>query len=453
MPAPHDDELATADTFMEWVRCHHPDEPEYHQAVAALVEHVLPDVRECEAFRRARVLQRLTEPDRVITFRVVWERDDGRLEINRGYRVQHTNALGPYKGGLRFVPSLSCSVLKFLAFEQTFKNSLTGLSLGAAKGGADFESRRCSEREVARFCRAYMTELFRHIGPETDVPAGDIGVGQREIGYLFGQYRRLENRFVGALTGKGTGYGGSELRTEATGWGAVYFLCAMLEDDGESLDGRRITVSGAGNVATHVAAKAAELGARVLTLSNRDGYLHAGDGLTDEQIHQVAELRAAGGTAMDEIAERVGADWHAGAKPWEVPCDVAVPAATQNELDGDDASALLDNGCRIVVEAANMPLTASAARALREGRARIAPGKAANAGGVAVSSYEMLQNRLGLSWRPDRIDSELREVMRGIHARVKARADGEDGHVDLERGADRAGFERVAKAIVAMGAV
>lgn len=442
-----DDELESVDSFMEWVESRHAGEPEYHQAVRGVVENVLDVVREHDGYRKQRVLQRLCEPDRIISFRVVWEDDDGVPRINRGYRVQHSNALGPYKGGLRFDPSVGQSILKFLAFEQMFKNSLTGIDLGAGKGGSNFNPKGRSSVEVMRFCQAFMTELARHIGQLTDVPAGDIGVGPREIGYLFGQYKRLENRFAGALTGKLVGAGGSKLRAEATGYGAMYFLCSMLDQDGESVDGKRIAISGAGNVAVHVAEKAQSLGAVATTLSNREGTLLKEDGLSAEDIQTIKENYDGD---LAAIAESVSAKWLDGEKPWSTGCDVAVPSATQNEIDEEDAAKLVEASCEYVVEAANMPITTAAGRKLDEAAIAIAPGKAANAGGVAVSGFEMAQNRLGRSWSRDKLDAELRDTMGEIFDRCAARGK-KTGRLDYRQGADVAGFDRVARAVLSFG--
>ena len=443
------DELESPDTFMQWLEPQHPGETEYHQAVRGVVSNVLDDVRQNETYREQRILQRLTEPDRAITFRVVWEDDDGKPHINRGYRVQFSNALGPYKGGLRFDPSVNRSILKFLAYEQLFKNSLTGLNLGAGKGGSDFNPKGRSDAEIMRFCHAFMTELARHIGQLTDVPAGDIGVGSREIGYLFGQYKRLENQFSGALTGKLVGAGGSQLRTEATGYGTAYFLCAMLDEAGDDIDSKRIAISGAGNVALHAAEKAGSLGARVITLSNRRGTLKKNDGLTADDIDAV-KSRYQDGEDLSDIAESISADWADGAKPWATDCDIAIPAATQNELDEDDARMLADKDCRYVLEAANMPLTEEAAVTLSDAGITIAPGKAANAGGVVVSGFEMSQNRLGRSWSRGKLDDELRTTMVEIFERCKAHGTRE-GRIDYRRGADLAGFDRVARAVISFG--
>lgn len=449
MPMKFDDELHSIDAFMEWLKPRHPGEEEFHQAVAGVVAHVLDVVKDNEAYREHRILQRLTEADRIISFRVVWEDDDGKPQINRGYRVQHSNALGPYKGGLRFDPSVNLSILKFLAFEQLFKNSLTGLNLGAGKGGADFDPRGRSDNEIMRFCHSFMTELSRHIGQLTDVPAGDIGVGSREIGFLFGQYKRIQNQFTGALTGKLVGAGGSQMRTEATGYGAVYFLSSMLDECGDKLDGKRVAISGAGNVALHAAERASSLDAVVTTLSNRDGLLSKPDGMSLDDIRHV-KSEYPKGRDLEAIAKAIDADWQDDASPWTTECDIAIPAATQNELDDKDAETLKDNGCKFVVEAANMPLTDDAIRVFEDADVLIAPGKAANAGGVAVSGFEMSQNRLGRSWSSERLDCELRETMNEIFARCKKHGH-VDGQINYRLGADRAGFERVARAVLSFG--
>ncbi len=441
------DELDSVEGFMEWVASKHPGETEFHQAVRGVVENVLDVAREDDGYREQRILQRLCEPDRIISFRVVWEDDEGVPRINRGYRVQHSNALGPYKGGLRFDASVNKSVLKFLAFEQLLKNSLTGLNLGAGKGGSDFNPKGRSSAEIMRFCQAFMTELARHIGQLTDVPAGDIGVGAREIAFLFGQYKRLENQFSGALTGKLVGAGGSRLRTEATGYGAMYFLCEMLAAADESIEAKRIAISGAGNVAIHAAEKAQSLGAVVTTLSNRQGTLFKEDGLAAEDILAVKQ-RYDG--HLSALAESVSAKWLEGEKPWSTGCDVAVPSATQNEIDEDDAKALIESGCKYVVEAANMPVTAAAGKELDEAGIAIAPGKAANAGGVAVSGFEIAQNSLGRSWSREKLDKELRKTMAGIFERCRQCGE-KDGRIDYRRGADVAGFHRVARAVHSFG--
>ena len=445
----HGDELDSIDAFMDWVADRHPGEEEYHQAVRGLASNVLDMARDNRTWRAQRVLQRLTEPDRVLSFRVTWEDDDGQVRINRGYRVQLSNAIGPYKGGLRFDPSVNHSVLKFLAFEQLFKNSLTGLNLGAGKGGSDFDPRGCSDREIMRFCQAFMTELHRHIGQLTDVPAGDIGVGSREIGYLFGQYRRLENRFAGALTGKAIGVGGSELRQEATGFGAVFFLKAMLDDADCDLQKQRVAISGAGNVALHAGLKAAQLGATVLTLSNRQGTLRKVDGLSVGGLEKVRD-RYPETKDLAELAEMLDAEWLEGEKPWTIECDVAIPSATQNELEFEDARHLADGGCRFLVEGANMPLTDDAETHLVESGVQIAPGKAANAGGVTVSGLEMSQNQVGQTWPKEQLEQQLDEIMCRIYRRCRE-AGRTDAGVNYRRGADRAGFHRVACALAVSG--
>ncbi len=446
-----DDALNSVEDFVTWVELRHPGEVEFHQAVRGVVGNVIDIAREDPDFRKYAVLQRLAEPDRSIRFRVTWVDDAGEMHISRGYRVQHSNALGPYKGGLRFDPTVNPSILNFLSFEQVFKNSLTGLNLGGGKGGSDFTTKGRSDNEVMRFCYAFMTELHRHIGPRTDVPAGDIGVGAREIGYLWGQYKRLENQFSGAMTGKVVGAGGSELREEATGYGAVYFLGEMLADVGDDLAGKTVTVSGAGNVAIHAAERAASLGATVVTLSNRKGCLITEDGFTVKEVRDVERVYVET-KDLGEAGESVGARYVDGGKPWTVPCDIAIPSATQNEIDVDDARALIDNGCKIVVEGANMPVTHEASELLFESGVTIAPGKAADAGGVAVSGFEMSQNQSGQIWSAEHADEALREIMKGIYQRTRAESD-MDGRVHLCRGADRAGFRRVARAVAWIGAM
>ncbi len=446
-----DDALESVEAFVTWVKLRHPGEIEFHQAVRSVVGNVIDIAREDPDFRKMAVLQRLAEPDRSIRFRVTWVDDEGEVHINRGYRVQHSNALGPYKGGLRFDPTVNPSILNFLSFEQVFKNSLTGLNLGGGKGGADFTTKGRSDNEIMRFCYSFMIELHRHIGARVDVPAGDIGVGSREIGYLWGQYKRLENQFTGAITGKAVGAGGSELREEATGYGAVYFLGEMLADAGDDIDGKRVTVSGAGNVAIHAAEKAAALGAIVVTLSNRKGCLIKEDGFSMHDVRAVEEAYLQSND-LGEAGEQVGARFVEGGKPWAVPCDIAIPGATQNEIDIDDAKALIANGCKIVVEGANMPVTHDAAELLWESGVTIAPGKAANAGGVAVSGFEMVQNQSGDIWSAEHADEALRKIMKGIFQRSKAEGDA-GGRIDLCRGADRAGFRRVARAVAWIGAM
>jgi len=445
---------AAVSDLMDRVVERDPDQPEFHQAAREVLESIVPVANAHPEILSAGVLERLLEPDRTIRFRVTWEGDDGTVHVNRGWRVQHSNALGPYKGGLRFHPSVNEGVLKFLSFEQIFKNALTGLPLGAGKGGSDFDPRGKSDREVMRFCASFMTELFRHVGPDTDVPAGDIGVGSREVGFLAGQYRRLVGEWTGVVTGKPTGAGGIVLRTEATGYGAVLFADAALQSHrGDGLEGKRALVSGAGNVALHAAELLIERGATVVTLSDSSGLLRAEEGLSHEDLERVREVKSRRGASLAEAADGIdGAVFVEGAKPWEDDGDIAFPCATQNELDGDDARTLVDNGVCAVVEGANMPCTEEASKALREGAVLHLPGKAANAGGVAVSGLEMAQNAGKHPWTRERVDEELRAIVTRIHAACADELRTEDGAVpDYRRAADVAGFRRVAGAMVAAG--
>ena len=439
------------ETFLTWAGGRNPHQPEFAQAVRELVEAVMPVVRDTAAYRDERVLERLTEPDRLISFRVAWEDDQGGVQVNRGYRVQFNNALGPYKGGLRFHPSVNESILKFLGFEQTYKNALTGLPMGGGKGGSDFDPKGRSDREVMRFCRAFMAELHRHIAVDTDVPAGDIGVGAREIGYLFGEYKRLTNTFTGVLTGKGLAYGGSLLRKEATGYGAVYFAREMLEHAGDSLEGKTCLVSGSGNVAIYTVEKLLQSGARVVSLSDSAGTVHDADGITMEKLAYVQDLKEVRRGRIEEYAERFGAQYRAGERPWGIPADAAFPSATQNELEDADAKTLLDNGCRLVVEGANMPVRPDAAHRFLAGGALYAPGKASNAGGVAVSGLEITQNQQRLPWTGEEVDDRLQKIMRSIHDQCVEHGSGGPGPVDYLRGANVAGFVRVADAVLAQG--
>lgn len=438
------------DAFMERLVRRSPHEPEFHQAVREVAETLVPLHAERPEFEEARVLERLAEPDRAILFRVTWEDDEGRVRVNRGYRVQVSNAIGPYKGGLRFDPSVDLGILKFLGFEQVLKNSLTTLPMGGAKGGSDFDPKGKSDAEVMRFCQAFMSELFRHIGINVDVPAGDIGVGPREIGYLFGQYKRLANEFQGAITGKGVAWGGSLVRTEASGWGCVYFAREMLATRGEDLEGKTCVVSGSGNVAQHTAQKLVQLGAKVVTLSDRSGFVHDPSGLTEEKIDWVIDLKTNRRGGLDAYAEVFGVEFHPDEAPWTVPCDCAFPCATQNELDDADAATLLENGCTLVSEGANMPATSEAAHRLREARILYGPGKAANAGGVAISGLEMTQNVLRTSWTKDEVDQRLRSIMKDIHAQCVEHGY-LNGAVDYVKGANVAGFLKVAEAMLAYG--
>ncbi|MGH7562881.1 MAG: NADP-specific glutamate dehydrogenase [Gemmatimonadota bacterium] len=424
-------------------------EPEFHQAVREVAESVIPVINGNPRYTEERILERMTEPDRVIMFRVAWEDDAGNVHVNRGYRVQFNNAIGPYKGGLRFDPSVNLSILKFLGFEQTFKNSLTTLPMGGAKGGADFNPKHRSDDEVMRFCQSFMTALFRYIGKDVDVPAGDIGVGAREIGYLFGQYKRLQNEWTGALTGKGAAYGGSFLRTEATGYGAVYFARDMLAARKDGLEGRKCLISGAGNVAQYATQKLLELGARVVSFSDRDGTIHEPDGVTPERLDYLIDLKNRHGSLRDYAAE-FGTEFLAGEKPWGIPADVVFPCATQNEIQEEDALALVKGGCRAVCEGANMPVSPDAARVLEDAGVLHGPGKAVNAGGVAISGLEMTQNALRMSWSREEIDERLQKIMHRIHEQCVQHGT-MDGRVDYVRGANVAGFLKVADAMLAYG--
>jgi glutamate dehydrogenase (NADP+) len=441
-------------TFMEGVRRRNPHQPEFVQAVQEVAQDIYEFIGDKEAYHSQQILRRIAEPDRVVSFRVCWEDDAGQIRVQRGYRVQNNNAIGPYKGGLRFHPSVNESVLKFLAFEQTFKNALTGLPMGGGKGGADFNPKGKSEREIMRFCQSFMTELYRHIGADIDVPAGDIGVGAREIGFMFGQYKRITNQFTGVLTGKGLEYGGSLIRPEATGYGAVYFLDNMLRRKGRDLGGRTAVVSGSGNVASHAAEKATELGAKVVTLSDSGGFIHDPEGLSQEKIDWVKSHKTHRRGRISDYAEAFkGATYHEGKTPWGVPCDVALPCATQNELLGEDARTLVKNGCSAVSEGANMPSDLEAVHVFKEARILFAPGKAANAGGVAVSGLEMSQNSERRSWKVEELQGMLRDIMDGIHQRCLAYGEQADGHVDYVKGANIAGFKKVADAMLAFGVV
>lgn len=440
------------DAFLHGLEKRNPHEEEFHQAVREVAESVFPWYLEHEEFRRAQILERMTEPDRIITFRVTWETDKGEIRANRAWRVQFNHALGPYKGGLRFQPSVTQSVLKFLGFEQTFKNSLTGLPMGGAKGGANFNPKGKSNNEVMRFCHSLMTELHRHIGEDTDVPAGDIGVGSREVSFLFGHYMRLENRWSGVLTGKGQNFGGSAVRTEATGWGCVYFCEEMLKEHDKDLKGMKVAVSGSGNVAIYAAQKLIEHEAKVISLSDSDGSIHAEDGLDEEQWDEIRKLKLEDRGRLSDFSGS-GVEYHEGKTPWEFPCDIAMPCATQNELDGDAAKSLVENGVIAIVEGSNMPTTADAIEVFRENQVLHAPGKASNAGGVAVSGLEQSQNAMRVSWDHDTVDKRLREIMSDIHRRCVEEGQTSNSHVDYIKGANLAGFKKVANAMLAYGAV
>lgn len=432
----------------------HPGESEYLQAVREVLMTVEESYNQHPEFEANRIAERIVEPDRIFTFKVVWTDDKGEVQVNTGYRVQFNNAIGPYKGGLRFHPSVNLSILKFLGFEQIFKNALTTLPMGGAKGGSDFNPKGKSDREVMRFCQAFMTELWRHIGPQTDVPAGDIGVGGREIGFLYGMYRKLARENTGVLTGKGMTYGGSLIRPEATGFGAVYFLRQMLEKAGMEIKGQTIAISGFGNVAWGAATKATELGAKVVTISGPDGYIYDPDGLDAEKIAYMLELRASNNDVVEPYAKKFpGSKFFAGKKPWEVKVDIAMPCATQNELNGDEAQALVDNGCICVAEGANMPSTPEAIRIFQQHKLLYAPGKAANAGGVATSGLEMTQNSIRLTWSPEEVDAKLKSIMQNIHSVCVHYGTQPDGYINYVVGANIGGFMKVANAMLAQGCV
>lgn len=439
------------DNFMAGLIKRTSGETEFHQAVQEVAHSVIPYILDNPQYRDARILERMTEPDRTVIFRVEWEDDAGNIRVNRGYRVQFNNSIGPYKGGLRFHPSVNLSILKFLGFEQTFKNSLTTLPMGSGKGGADFNPKGKSEREIMRFCQSFMTDLYQHIGPHTDVPAGDIGVGAREISYMFGQYKRLSGRFDGALTGKALEYGGSLIRKEATGYGAAYFMAEMLKHHGESIADKCCALSGAGNVALYCAEKLVHLGARVITLSDSGGFVLDPGGLDREKLDWLIDLKTRRRGTLSEYAENFGLEYFSDQKPWRVPCDLAFPCATQNELNADDARALAENGCKAVAEGANMPATLEAIDLFREAQVLFAPGKAANAGGVAVSGLEMTQNSMRLSWAAEELEDRLKAIMRKIHQQCVRHGEEPSGYMNYVKGANIAGFIKVADAMLAYG--
>jgi glutamate dehydrogenase (NADP+) len=441
----------SVDTFMSGLKKRNPHEPEFHQAVHEVAQSVIPYILDHREYQEAGILQRMTEPDRTIIFRVVWEDDAGNIQVNRGYRVQFNNSIGPYKGGLRFHPSVNLSILKFLGFEQTFKNSLTTLPMGAGKGGADFDPKGRTEREIMRFCQSFMTELVHHIGPHTDIPAGDIGVGAREISYMFGQYKRLSSRFDGALTGKALEFGGSLIRKEATGYGNAYFMEEMLAHRDESIEGKRCAISGSGNVALYCADKIIQLGGKVLTLSDSGGFIHDPDGLDEEKLNWLIDLKTRRRGRLTEYAETYGVEFFPNQKPWHVPCDLAFPCATQNELGAGDALALAENGCVAVSEGANMPTTLEAVHIFREAGVLFGPGKAANAGGVAVSGLEMTQNSMRLAWTGEELEERLHIIMKKIHRQCAHFGEEPDGYMNYVKGANIAGFIKVADAMLAYG--
>ncbi len=438
---------------MDGVIARNPGEKEFHQAVHEVVETILPFIDENPKYKEAKILERLVEPERVLMFRVPWQDDKGCYQINRGYRIEFNSAIGPYKGGLRFHPSVNLSILKFLGFEQILKNSLTTLPMGGGKGGSDFNPKGKSDNEIMRFCQSFMTELSRHIGPNTDVPAGDIGVGGREIGFMFGQYKRLRNEFTGVLTGKGIEWGGSLMRPEATGFGVVYFAQSMLGTKGDSLKGKTVAISGFGNVAWGAAIKANELGAKVVTISGPDGYIYDEKGISGEKIEYMLELRATNNDIVAPYAEEFGAKFVPGKRPWEVKVDVALPCATQNELNGDDAKMLVSNGVKCVVEGANMPSTPEAVEVFSKAKILFSPGKASNAGGVATSGLEMSQNSMRYNWSAEEVDAKLQRIMSDIHDSCVKYGTQADGYVDYVKGANIAGFVKVADAMLAQGLV
>jgi glutamate dehydrogenase (NADP+) len=440
--------------FMNEVTAQNPHEPEFIQAVQEVAETVIPFIADHPKYAKEQILKRMVEPERVIMFRVPWTDDQGDVQVNRGYRVEFNSAIGPYKGGLRFHPTVNLSVLKFLGFEQVFKNSLTTLPMGGGKGGADFNPKGKSDREVMQFCQSFMTELSRHIGPNTDVPAGDIGVGGREIGYMFGQYKRLRNEFTGVLTGKGRNWGGSLIRPEATGYGAVYFAAEMLRTKGQDLAGKNVVISGSGNVAQYAAEKVIQMGGTVLTMSDSGGFVHDPNGIDQAKLAWIMDLKNGRRGRISEYTDaHPGSTYHAGGRPWNIRCDAAFPCATQNELQAADAMNLISNGCMVVAEGANMPSTPEAIEAFQAAKVLFAPGKASNAGGVATSGLEMSQNSLRLSWSREEVDQRLLAIMKDIHSQCVAFGKDESGYVDYVKGANIAGFVKVADAMIDQGVV
>ena len=437
---------------MAQITAKNPGESEFHQAVQEVAESLIPYIEENPKYKHAKILERIAEPERVVLFRVPWLDDKGEIQINKGYRIEMNSAIGPYKGGLRFHPTVNLSILKFLAFEQVFKNSLTTLPLGGGKGGSDFDPKGKSDNEVMRFCQSFMTELYRHIGPDTDVPAGDIGVGGREIGFLFGQYKRLKNEFTGVLTGKGIQYGGSLIRPEATGYGATYFAQEMLKAEGDEIKGKKVVISGSGNVAQFATQKVNELGGKVITLSDSAGFIHDPNGIDDEKLQYVMELKNIKRGRISEYAEKYGVEYHEGKRPWGITCDIALPCATQNEISDEEAKTLVKNGCRVVSEGANMPSTPEAIEVFLNKKILFGPGKAANAGGVAVSGLEMTQNSMRLPWTREDVDKQLKQIMVDIHETCRKYGK-ESDYINYVKGANIGGFVKVAEAMLAQGAV
>jgi len=442
------------EAFLDLVRKRNAHEPEFMQAVEEVAETVIPYIEQHDIYKGKNILLRMVEPERVITFRVCWVDDKGEVQVNRGYRIEMNSAIGPYKGGLRFHPSVNLSILKFLAFEQVFKNSLTTLPMGGGKGGSDFDPKGKSEGEIMRFCQAFMTELFRHIGPQTDIPAGDIGVGAREIGYMFGMYKKLKNEFTGVLTGKGMSWGGSLIRPEATGYGNVYFAQSMLKTKGDSFENKKVVISGSGNVAQFAAEKAIQLGAKVLTMSDSSGYIYDKDGIDEEKLAHIMLLKNEKRARISEYVDTyTNAKFFVGQKPWNIACDIALPCATQNELDVNDAKTLLSNGCVCVSEGANMPSTKQAVEQFHKAKILFAPGKASNAGGVATSGLEMTQNSLRYNWTREEVDKKLKDIMTDIHESCIKYGKDKSGYIDYVKGANIAGFVKVADAMLAQGIV
>ena len=439
--------------FMAEVKAKNPGESEFHQAVMEVAESLIPFIEENPKYKHAKVLERMTEPERVILFRVPWVDDKGEVQINKGYRIEISNAIGPYKGGLRFHPTVNLGILKFLAFEQVYKNSLTTLPMGGGKGGSDFDPKGKSDNEVMKFCQSFMTELSRHIGPNTDVPAGDIGVGGREIGFLYGQYKRLRNEFTGVLTGKGIEWGGSLIRPEATGYGTVYFAEEMLKTRGDSLKGKVVTISGSGNVAQYATEKVNDLGGKVVTLSDSAGFIYDPNGINAEKLAYIMELKNVKRGRIKEYADKYGVEYYEGKRPWVIKCDVALPCATQNEVNKEEAETLMKNGCFVVAEGANMPSEPDAIEVYQKNKILYGLGKAANAGGVAVSGLEMSQNSLRLSWTREEVDSRLYTIMKDIHETCVKYGKEENGYIDYVKGANIGGFVKVADSMLAQGIV
>jgi glutamate dehydrogenase (NAD(P)+)/glutamate dehydrogenase (NADP+) len=439
--------------FMAYVEAKNPGEKEFQQAVLEVVETLSEFLIKNPRYIQTKILERMVEPERVIMFRVPWTDDKGNVHINRGYRVEMNSAIGPYKGGLRFHPTVNLNIFKFLAFEQVLKNSLTSLPMGGGKGGSDFDPKGKSDNEVMRFCQSFMTELSRHIGPYTDIPAGDIGVGGREVGYLFGQYKRLRNEFTGVLTGKGVGWGGSLIRPEATGYGTVYFAQEMLKTRDDSMEGKTVTISGSGNVAQFAVEKVLDLGGKPVSLSDSSGTIYDPDGIDREKLEYVKLLKNAYRGRISEYAEKYDVEYYENKRPWHIKCDVALPCATQNEISGEEADTLLKNGCFVVAEGANMPSTYEAEHKFLNAKILYAPGKAANAGGVAVSGLEMTQNSMRLSWTREEVDEKLKTIMKDIHSMCAKHGKEKDGNVNYVKGANIAGFVKVANAMISQGLV